>query len=64
MDTQIRVLERERQKLANEVTYWVKTINRNFRTGGLHVKTACPIWDANGPQEVQKELAKLHKQLG
>lgn len=54
----------ERQKLANEVTYWVKTINRNFRTGGLHVETACPIWNANGAREVKKELARLHKQLG
>jgi hypothetical protein len=51
----------ERQKLANEVTYWVKTINRNFRTGGLHVETACPIWNANGAREVKKELARLHK---
>ncbi len=54
----------ERQKLANEVTYWVKTINRNFRTGGLHVVTACPIWEASGEREVKKEFAKLHKQLG
>jgi len=54
----------ERQKLANEVTYWVKTINRNFRTGGLHVETACPIWEASGEREVKKEFAKLHQQLG
>ena len=54
----------ERQKLANEVTYWVKTINRNFRTGGLHVETACPIWENSGVREVKKELAELHKQLG
>ena len=54
----------ERQKLANEVTYWVKTINRNFRTGGLHVETACPIWEASGKREVKKEFAKLHQQLG
>ena len=54
----------ERQKLSNEVTYWVKTINRNFRTGGLHVVTACPIWEASGEREVKKELAKLHQQLG
>ena len=54
----------ERRKLANEVTYWVKTINRNFRTGGLHVRTACPIWEASGQREVKKEFAKLHKQLG
>ncbi len=54
----------ERQKLAGEVTYWVKTINRNFRTGGLHVVTACPIWEASGEREVKKEFAKLHKQLG
>ncbi len=54
----------ERQKLANEVTYWVKTINRNFRTGGLHVVTACPIWEASGEREVRKELARLHQQLG
>ena len=53
----------ERQKLANEVSYWVKTINRNFRTGGLHVETACPIWAASGEQEVKKEFAKLHQQL-
>lgn len=58
------ISSRDRRKLANEVTYWVKTINRNFRTGGLHVETACPIWDANGEREVKKELAKLHKQLG
>jgi hypothetical protein len=50
--------------LSNEVTYWVKTINRNFRTGGLHVVTACPIWEASGEREVKKELAKLHQQLG
>ena len=54
----------ERQKLANEVTYWVKKIYRNFRTGGLHVVTACPIWEASGEREVKKEFAKLHKQLG
>ncbi len=54
----------ERQRLANEVTYWVKTINRNFRTGGLHVETACPIWEASGEKEVKKEFAKLHQQLG
>ena len=54
----------QRQKLANEVTYWVKTINRNFRTGGLHVETACPIWEASGEREVKKEFAKLHQQLG
>ena len=51
-------------KLANEVTYWVKTINRNFRTGGLHVDTACPIWEASGQREVKKELARLQQQLG
>jgi len=54
----------ERQKLANEVTYWVKTINRNFRTGGLHVDTACPIWEASGEREVKKEFARLQRQLG
>ncbi len=54
----------ERQKLANEVTHWVNTINRNFRTGGLHVVTACPIWEASGEREVRKELARLHQQLG
>jgi hypothetical protein len=54
----------ERQKLANEVTYWVKTINRNFRTGGLHVDTACPIWEASGAREVKKEFARLQRQLG
>ena len=54
----------ERAKLANEITYWVKTINRNFRTGGLHVDTACPIWEAKGEREVKKEFARLHQQLG
>ena len=54
----------ERQKLTNEVTYWVKTINRNFRTGGLHVDTACPIWEASGEREVKKEFARLQRQLG
>jgi hypothetical protein len=54
----------ERQKLTNEVTYWVKTINRNFRTGGLHVDTACPIWEASGEQEVKKEMARLRRQIG
>ena len=54
----------DRQKLTNEVTYWVKTINRNFQTGGLHVRTACPIWEANGEREVKKELARLQGQLG
>ena len=53
-----------RRKLANEVTYWVKKIHRNFRTGGLHVVTACPIWEASGEREVKKEFAKLHQQLG
>ncbi len=53
-----------RRKLANEVTYWVKKIHRNFRTGGLHVETACPIWEASGEREVKKEFAKLHQQLG
>jgi hypothetical protein len=28
------------------------------------VVTACPIWEASGEQEVKKEFAKLHKQLG
>ena len=54
----------ERKKLAGEVTYWVKTINRNFQTGGLHVDTACPIWEASGEREVKKELARLQRQLG
>lgn len=54
----------ERQKLTNELTYWVKTINRNFRTGGLHVDTACPIWEANGEREVKKEMARLRRQIG
>lgn len=54
----------ERKKLAGEVTYWVKTINRNFRTGGLHVQTACPIWEASGEREVRKEFARLQRQLG
>ena len=54
----------QRRKLANEVTYWVKIIHRNFRTGGLHVETACPIWEASGEREVKKEFAKLHQQLG
>jgi len=54
----------ERQKLTSEVTYWVKTINRNFRTGGLHVDTACPIWEANGAREVKKEMARLRRQIG
>jgi hypothetical protein len=53
-----------RRKLANEVTYWVKKIHRNFRTGGLHVATACPIWEASGEREVKKEFAKLNQQLG
>lgn len=53
----------KRQKLASELQYWVKTINRDFRNGGLHVVTACPIWETNGHQEVKKELAILHRQL-
>jgi len=53
-----------RQKLASELQYWVKTINRDFRNGGLHVMTACPLWEANGQREVKKEFARLHKQLG
>ena len=61
---QAKITSGERRKLANEVTYWVKTINRNFRTGGLHVQTACPIWEESGPREVKKEFAKLQKQLG
>ena len=55
---------RQRQKLTKELQYWVKTINRNFSSGGLNVVTACPIWQDSGRQGVQKELAKLHKQLG
>ncbi len=55
---------RQRQKLTKELQYWVKTINRNFRTGGLNVVTACPIWENGGQQEVKKEFARLHKQLG
>ena len=54
----------ERKKLASEVSYWVTTINRNFRTGGLHVETACPIWQASGEREVKKEFARLQQQLG
>jgi len=54
----------DRQKLTKEVTYWVRTINRNFRTGGLHVDTACPIWEASGEREVKKEFTRLQKQLG
>jgi hypothetical protein len=55
---------RQRQRLTKELQYWVKTINRNFSSGGLSVVTACPIWQDSGRQGVQKELAKLHKQLG
>jgi hypothetical protein len=55
---------RQRQRLTKELQYWVKTINRNFSSGGLNVVTACPIWQDSGRQGVQKELAKLHKQLG
>ncbi len=55
---------RQRQKLTKELQYWVKTINRNFRTGGLNVITACPIWENGGQQAVKKEFARLHKQLG
>ena len=46
---------RQRQKLTKELQYWVKTINRNFRTGGLNVITACPIWENGGQQAVKKE---------
>ncbi len=55
---------RQRQKLTKELQYWVKTINHNFRTGGLNVITACPIWKDSGHQGVKREFAKLHKQLG
>jgi membrane-bound lytic murein transglycosylase B len=55
---------RQRKKLTSELQYWVKTINRNFRNGGLNVRTACPIWQDSGQLEVKKEFARLHKQLG
>ena len=58
------ILPGQRQKLTKELQYWVKTINRDFRTGGLNVVTACPIWENGGQQEVKKEFARLHKQLG
>jgi hypothetical protein len=54
----------QRHKLHGELQYWVKTINRNFSTGGLAVETACPIWQASGKHEVKKEFSKLHQQLG
>ena len=54
----------QRQRLTKELQYWVKTINRNFSSGGLNVITACPIWENDGQQEVKGEFAKLHKQLG
>ena len=54
----------QRERLSSELQYWVKTINRNFKTGGLNVVTACPIWHDNGETGVRKEFARLHKQLG
>ena len=59
-----QISQSQRRKLHGELQYWVKTINRNFRTGGLSVETACPIWQASGEREVKKEFSKLHRQLG
>ncbi len=58
------ISSRQRQRLTKELQYWVKTINRNFSSGGLNVITACPIWNDSGQQGVNREFAKLHKQLG
>ena len=59
-----QISQSQRRKLHGELHYWVKTINHNFRTGGLSVETACPIWQARGDREVKKEFSKLHQQLG
>lgn len=59
-----QISQSQRRKLHGELQYWVKTINHNFRTGGLSVETACPIWQASGKREVKKEFSKLHRQLG
>lgn len=54
----------QRQRLVSELWYWVKTIHHNFRTGGLNVVTACPLWRDSGRREIWEEFARLHKQLG
>lgn len=59
-----RLSQSQRRKLHGELQYWVKTIHRNFSTGGLSTETACPIWQANGEHEVEKEFSRLHGQLG
>lgn len=57
------ISQAQRERLNGELQYWIKTINRNFRTGGLNVITACPIWHDSGQSGVRKEFARLHKQL-
>ena len=58
------IAQKQRQQLLDEVTYWVRTINHNFSTGGLSVETACPIWQDSGRRGVKKEFSRLHQQLG
>lgn len=59
-----RISKSQRERLDGELQYWVRIINRDFRNGGLSVVTACPIWRESGQQEVKKEFARLHRQLG
>ncbi len=54
----------QRQRLDKELKYWVKTIERNFRDGGLTVHSACPIWRDSGKSGVKKDFARLRRQLG
>ena len=54
----------QRQRLDKELKYWVKTIERNFRNGGLTVHSACPIWRDSGKSGVKKDFARLRRQLG
>ena len=59
-----QISQSQRRKLHGELQYWVKTINRNFRTGGLSIETACPIWQDSGELGVKREFSKLRQQLG
>ncbi len=59
-----QISQSQRRKLHGELQYWVKTIDRNFRTGGLSIETACPIWQDSGELGVKREFSKLRQQLG
>lgn len=59
-----KISKSQRQRLDKELKYWVRTIERSFKSGGLTVETACPIWHDSGRSGVKREFARLRGQLG